>query len=348
MIKKIIPLFLSFLFLFGCGEDTITAGMDAYRRLDIQLLRISAIHYTDGIYAVDSSNDLWKISENEEAFYIAENVVGVDAWLEFVLYLTLDGKLYGFTDLNDGYREVVKGGTLEKPALLMDDVAMFTNCRTHVLVLKRDGSVWTFGENGNGQIGNGMPAENVRPKPYETPPLQLEPYQVMKNTAFVGGGSYFSAAISEEGELYTWGDNSFGQIGNGEKGNGLPTSSNKLVTTPLAVLDKTVFVTQIGNTTFAIREDSTLWAWGDGFDVFPQQVSTNVKSVCGDSLEFTFILKNDGTVYALSDLNRILLTSVSEIYSRLVTCDVNGNLWYYPISDTGDEMILPEPIQLSL
>lgn len=72
----------------------------------------------------------------------------------------------------------------------------------------------------------------------------------------VAAGSDFCAAIMGDGSLYTWGQNTYGQLGNGT------TEDSK---TPVKVLDDAVLVSCGSYHTAAIKKDGTLWAWGQNF-----------------------------------------------------------------------------------
>jgi len=71
-----------------------------------------------------------------------------------------------------------------------------------------DGSVWCWGANVNGQIGDGTTVE--RPNP--TRVRGLPP------ASSVTVGYYHACAIAMDGDVYCWGRNQFGQLGNGEQG----------------------------------------------------------------------------------------------------------------------------------
>lgn len=68
-----------------------------------------------------------------------------------------------------------------------------------------DGSVWSWGSNGNGQLGDGTNA------PHSAPAVIAG----LSGMARVSGGTDHSLAISADGILWAWGDNTFGQLGDG-------------------------------------------------------------------------------------------------------------------------------------
>jgi alpha-tubulin suppressor-like RCC1 family protein len=75
----------------------------------------------------------------------------------------------------------------------------------HSLALKSDGTLWVWGSNAAGQLGDG------------TKTNRLSPVQVpgLSNVAGIAGGGLHSAAYLSDGSLWTWGNNQHGQLGDG-------------------------------------------------------------------------------------------------------------------------------------
>ena len=165
----------------------------------------------------------------------------------------------------------------------------------HTSAIKTDGTLWTWGVNGYGQLGNFSNTNRSTPV-----------------TTFAGGndwkqvacGGFHTAAIKTDGSLWTWGFNSYGQLGNFSN-----TNRSTPVTTFAGGTDwKQVAVG--GARTAAIKTDGTLWTWGlnsssqlgvnDGAirstPVTTFAGGTNWKSVsCGS--EHTAAIKTDGTLW---------------------------------------------------
>ncbi|MCX6517939.1 MAG: hypothetical protein NTV13_04650 [Actinobacteria bacterium] len=90
----------------------------------------------------------------------------------------------------------------------------------HTCVLATDGTVWCWGENGTGAVGDGSLAN------------QPDPVQVTLGgtaTTIAAGGNE-SCAILSSLEVKCWGKNTFGQIGNGttSAGESVPVSVSKI------------------------------------------------------------------------------------------------------------------------
>lgn len=75
----------------------------------------------------------------------------------------------------------------------------------HQLALKSNGTLWAWGENGNGELGDGT---NIN----KTYPIQIGSNS---NWSFISAGKRYSLALNSNGELWTWGLNVYGQLGDG-------------------------------------------------------------------------------------------------------------------------------------
>ncbi|HEX8181559.1 MAG TPA: S8 family serine peptidase, partial [Pyrinomonadaceae bacterium] len=99
----------------------------------------------------------------------------------------------------------------------------------HTLALKADGTVWTWGANGAGQLGrttNGGPSVT----PTQVPNLA--------GITAVAAGNQHSVALKNDGTVVTWGDNGFGQLGDGSTTQrGTPVRVSGLGTVSAPVFD---------------------------------------------------------------------------------------------------------------
>ena len=121
----------------------------------------------------------------------------------------------------------------------------------HSLVVKRDGTVWAWGNNQSGQLGDG-----------KSPLDQHAPVQVRaltRHAVAVAAGASFSLALLDDGSVWAWGHNKSGQLGNGVH------IQDALL--PVAVrLPKGARVVAIAAGTshsVALRVDGTALAWGN-------------------------------------------------------------------------------------
>ncbi len=117
----------------------------------------------------------------------------------------------------------------------------------HSCGLKAAGTLWCWGRNSYGQIGNGTASQDSEP-----------PTQVGAKTDWVDvtGGGASTCAIRTNRALYCWGLNHRGQIGDGTRNvRAVPTK------VPGATMWRSVSMGFFH--TCAIRTNDTLWCWGD-------------------------------------------------------------------------------------
>jgi len=89
-------------------------------------------------------------------------------------------------------------------------------CRgPHVLALDTNGNVWSWGANVNGQLGLGFRSDSSMPY-QNSPTLVSSLCDQNKKIVSIAAGRQFSAAITDAGELFTWGVNEDGQLGSGD------------------------------------------------------------------------------------------------------------------------------------
>ena len=77
--------------------------------------------------------------------------------------------------------------------------------RYHSLAVKSDGTVWAWGNNWLGQLGDGTTTDR-------SIPVQVSG---LSGVVAVAGGDYHSLAVKSDGTVWAWGDNYHGQLGDG-------------------------------------------------------------------------------------------------------------------------------------
>ena len=132
---------------------------------------------------------------------------------------------------------------------IMQNISAVSVGGYHTAAIMTDGSLWTWGSNSHGQLGNGKQTAGI----YPTPPNPY-PTWIMNDVAMVVAGTFYTMAITNDGNLFAWGDNTFGQLGDG-------TTENRHI--PTFIMDDVVYVAAGDIHTLAIRSDGSLWAWGD-------------------------------------------------------------------------------------
>jgi len=141
------------------------------------------------------------------------------------------------------------GGIQSVPDKMMDDVVSVSAGDGFTMVVKTDHTLWAWGHNDNGQLGN-KKAGNFNDEGHM---LQTTPVKIMDNVASVNTGYAITMIIKTDGTLWACGNNTYGQLGNGGTTN---------QTTPVKIMSNVASVTTGDNHTMAVKTDGTLWAWG--------------------------------------------------------------------------------------
>ncbi|SFJ76133.1 Alpha-tubulin suppressor [Paenibacillus sp. UNC496MF] len=170
----------------------------------------------------------------------------------------------------------------------------------HTIALQSDGTVWAWGNNWDGQLGDGSKAGRVTP-------VQVKS---ITNVVNVAAGSWHSLALKSDGTVWAWGSNSHGQLGDG-------STTDRDTPVQVLGLDSVVAIDAGGDHNLALKSDGTVWAWGSNNwaqlgDWTNIDRHTPVKVITTDSVgrdldsvvaiaagsEHNLALKKDGTVWA--------------------------------------------------
>jgi len=172
--------------------------------------------------------------------------------------------------------------------LLTTQVAMaVTAGGFHSLAIKSDGTLWAWGRNSDGQLGNGTIVSS---------PL---PVQIGSGFSMLAAGSRHSLALKPDRTLWAWGYNANGQLGDG-------TQIDRK--TPVMIGGSYSSIAAGELHSIALETDGSLWAWGynangqlgDGTTTDRANavlVGTGFISIAA-GYQHTLALKNDGTLWA--------------------------------------------------
>ena len=78
------------------------------------------------------------------------------------------------------------------------------------VILKADGTVWTIGNNAKGQLGTG---EGTGTYSNVLTQVQIDEDTKLENVVKIAVGTDHALAITKQGRVYAWGDNTYGQLG---------------------------------------------------------------------------------------------------------------------------------------
>lgn len=188
----------------------------------------------------------------------------------------------------------------------------------HSLFLKSDGSVWACGQNAQGQLGN---ATNTA----TNTPTQITS---LSGIIAVQCGYLYSLVLKNDGTVWSFGLNNNGQLGNNSTSNSnIPVQVTGLTNvTAIAAVG-------VGNGSFALKSDGTIWAWGSNYlgqlgdgTVTNKLTAVQVISLSGIiAIEGSLALKSNGTVWAWgSNSNGQLGVGSSDVSPHSTPVQVNG------------------------
>ncbi|WP_273000656.1 RCC1 domain-containing protein [Hydrogenibacillus schlegelii] len=177
----------------------------------------------------------------------------------------------------------------------LNDVVEVAAGEGHSLALKSDGTVWAWGNNHHGELGDGTGKEKL--VPMEVPGLT--------DVVSIAAGRWHSLALRSDGTVWAWGYGGFGQLGDGK------THPYWSQYTPVMVsgLTDVIKVAAGADHSLALKSDGTVWAWGYNFygqlgDGTNQnrEVPVQVKGLAdvvaiAAGKHFSLALKSDGTVW---------------------------------------------------
>ena len=222
----------------------------------------------------------------------------VTGTMDHNLAITLDGALYAWGAHGHGRTGLgLSEGFTATPTRVgtFTDWVFIAAGEGHSFGIREDGTLWAWGNAANGRLGRGTDATMY------TVPAQVGTFT---DWVYVAAGSSHSLGIRSDGSLWAWGSNESGRTGRGT------TSGN--TTAPYLVCDDHVWTSVAASlfVSFGIRDDNSLWAWGDswmgpiGIDTdidvtTPTRIGTdnNWRSV-STAFSHTLAVRTTGALYA--------------------------------------------------
>lgn len=167
----------------------------------------------------------------------------------FASFLVVFGAIYYFLNSNQANALVTK-------------VVYISAGSYHSIAVNSNGDLYSWGWNGQGQLGNGTNTDSNVPLPVRTAGTPMAGKKIVHVST---GGNFYkgsSLALSSEGKVYSWGANDQGQLGNGTAINSNLPVEVKTEGTPMA--GKKIIQTAIGVThSMALDSEGKVYSWGE-------------------------------------------------------------------------------------
>ena len=197
----------------------------------------------------EAQGSLYYVKQNE-TLYISTSFEWVEIYRSEVTYLFSWG---------EGLRGQLGVGSCIPVCSPVREISSATDwCQVsggccHTAAVKTSGELWMWGSNSSGELGDGTITNTCSP---------VREISLTTDWCQVSAGSFFTTAIKTSGELWAWGENICGQLGDG-------TAVNRRF--PVREISSSTDWCQVSAgvsgalSTAAIKTSGELWVWGQGF-----------------------------------------------------------------------------------
>jgi alpha-tubulin suppressor-like RCC1 family protein len=178
------------------------------------------------------------------------NVVDFDTSNSHSAAVTADGSVWVW-GLND-YGQLHTGGSSEVLAPIrvseLKDIVKVRTGNRYSIALDKGGNVWFWGYNSKGQVEDEAEGTPMKPEIVN----ELRGAEIKD----IEAGDFHSLALSLEGNVYVWGANDFGQLGDS-------TLTNRYSPIKINTPSSVKFINAKGNTSICITETDKVFFWGE-------------------------------------------------------------------------------------
>jgi alpha-tubulin suppressor-like RCC1 family protein len=289
--------------------------------------------------------------------------------------LKSDGTVWTWGD-NSGHQLGLGSGFTASYSSVAEEVSSISGViavaagENHALALKSDGTVWAWGENDHGQLGDPTITATGSVISFSDVPNKVPS---LSGITAIAAGTDFSLALDNSGTVWAWGRNDVGQLGDGQLGDGTTPTASILAPVKITTLPIVTEIAAGESHALVVGIGGSVWAWGSNsngqlginsppattaYSTTPVQVTglySGVLNVAAGDLN-SFALMSDGTVVAWglnaagqlgngsntdSDVpvrvNTLTgVTAISAGYSQTLALDLNGAIWAWGANASGE------------
>ena len=220
--------------------------------------------------------------------------------MDTALLLTPDGSLWQWGEM----RLRMNPNTFERPSVSQiprrvgfdSDWSQVAAGFQHIVALKSDGSLWAWGANRNGEAGQ-LNITNFHDTPTR---IGTE-----SNWIRIAASDSHNVALKQDGSLWAWGWNAFGQLGDG-------TTNSRYFPTRIGNDNDWRAIAAGGEGSFALKTNGTVWGWGARVDLVPRQIApgNDWQAISADAGNLLVALKTNGTLYLAGRRFRLLASHI--------------------------------------
>lgn len=250
-----------------------------------------------------------------------ENIIEIEVSDYSAYALKSDGTVWAWGENMDA--QLGDGTTINRFAPIqipeLTDVVHITAGTSCAYAIKSDGTVWGWGGNDYGKLGTG-----TLDFTYSTPVQMLG----VESAVAVAAGQHFVVILNNEGGVFTCGNNSDGQLGDG-------TVEDRSIADPVPGLSSIAEISAGGKTSLVMDNDGNLFAWGDNIvgqigdgTLSDKWTPTYVASACSMLLETNHFAhaQNSLVTYPNPGSNYVFVETDGLLNHTMNLFDINGTL----------------------
>ena len=283
-------------------------------------------------YNIDKSKLSYLDVKNEHKDFVSMGEIKYEILDEEIANINSDGKITGkkegktkvkIIDTTNNLSTYIYVEIINNVKIDVQEGVNFT------IALKQNGTVWSYGTNTNGQLGNDTAIGEQC-----TVPTQVKTGEgtYLENITQISTGYSHVLALTKQGEVYAWGANTNGQLGIDDVG--APYGNPQKIDG----ISNIVKIDAYKNKSIALSSDGKVYVWGEGYTSLPMRkvLTEKIVDISGDLL-----LTEKGKVYNISNtqneiegLTRIAKISSGEAHNLALTVD--GGLYSWGTNTYGE------------